>query len=354
MKYVLNSFLMPPFSRLREKVPEGRMRVSSDGSNWPEKPSSVASRHLLPQAGEGIIRYGLLVCMIAISSLASAETTLRFQPHITPFARQLGDVLLIQKDTHHWSRLPLESHPIAGEIIQNTAIMVWMTHQLGPIKTHWEGRTHITVTQVAQTTGKALIEKAQISLIQQLSPHYTRVEVKPLSLVNDSAYALDDFESKVTIGYPTQKRVCVWLEHKHHKAPRIAVWFRVRAYAPVWIAKKDMHANTPLTPDAFIKKQQNIAGMCAPPAQEIPQHHWLKSPLTHHAVLLDNQLKAIPLVMHGQHLNVFTHHHSITVVINAIALSDGYLGDTITVKNPINQKTFTATIQGFQHAEIAL
>ena len=37
-----------PFSRLREKVPEGRMRVSSDGTYW----TDIASRHLRP-LGEG-------------------------------------------------------------------------------------------------------------------------------------------------------------------------------------------------------------------------------------------------------------------------------------------------------------
>jgi shikimate dehydrogenase len=47
-----------PFSRLREKVPEGRMRAPSSGTTASETPSSVASRHLLPQAGEGI--HGLL------------------------------------------------------------------------------------------------------------------------------------------------------------------------------------------------------------------------------------------------------------------------------------------------------
>ena len=70
-----------PFSRLREKVPGGRMRASSDGTYWPEKPSSVASRHLLPQAGEGSkawrfwIGLGILIvfCQIALGGWVSSN-----------------------------------------------------------------------------------------------------------------------------------------------------------------------------------------------------------------------------------------------------------------------------------------
>lgn len=295
----------------------------------------------------------LVLLLSILCPLARAEVTLRFQPIITPAASRLGDLLVIEKDTHHWSRLPLESHPLAGEIIRQEAIMAWMSNRFGPFKAHWDGKTHVVVKQVIQTTGKALVEKAQTSLIHQLQPHYTRVEVTPLSRIKDREYALDAFSTDNKQTFPTPKRVCVWLVHKNHKTPRIAVWFRVRAYAPVWVAKRDLRANTILHPDALIKTERNIAGLRAPPAQSVPNAHWLKSPLARKAILLESQLKAAPLVTHGQRLNVFTHHHGITVVMKAIALSDGYLGDTIAVKNPMNQKPFSATIKGFQQAEIA-
>ncbi|HBI21208.1 MAG TPA: flagella basal body P-ring formation protein FlgA [Legionella sp.] len=294
-----------------------------------------------------------LMFLFAFQPSAAADTVLRFQPNITPKATLLGDLLVIQKDVHHWSQLPLDSHPNPGETITHDKIMAWMTTRLGPLKTTWVGKTHIVVTQSVQTTGSELITKAKAALIHQLAPQYTRVEVTALTHLKDSEYALDDFKTEVTQAFPTSKRVCVWLVHKNHQAPRLAVWFNVRAHAPVWVATHDVRSNTLLTQDMFQEKEQNIAGLNAPPAQSIPEHHWLKSSLARHAVLLENQLKAAPLITHGQRLKVFAHHHSITVVMEAIALSDGYLGDTITVKNPLNQKTFAATIQGFQHAEIA-
>jgi hypothetical protein len=69
----LRTFRRPakPFSRLREKVPGGRMRARerseallltfafraeerAEASSLPSPPSSGAARHLLPQAGEGL------------------------------------------------------------------------------------------------------------------------------------------------------------------------------------------------------------------------------------------------------------------------------------------------------------
>lgn len=288
-----------------------------------------------------------------IMAYAHADTILRFQPNITPQATRLGDLLIIQKDTHLWSHLLLDSHPNAGEIITHDKIMAWMTTRLGPFNASWAGKKHMVVKQSTHTSSNALLEKAKSSLLQDLLPHYTHVEITPLSHLKDSEYALDDFKFDHKMAYPTPKRVCVWLVHKNQQIPRRALWFKVKAFAPVWVAARDVRSNTLLTPDAFLKKERNIAGIKATPAQSIPEQHWLKSPLARHAILLDTQLKAAPLVMHGQRINVFAHHHSVTVAIDAIALSDGYLGDTITVKNPTNQKTFAATIQGSQHAEIA-
>ena len=47
------ALMSDPISRQREMVREGRMRASSDSTHSVEKPSSIASRHLLPLVGEG-------------------------------------------------------------------------------------------------------------------------------------------------------------------------------------------------------------------------------------------------------------------------------------------------------------
>ena len=164
-----------------------------------------------------------------------------------------------------------------------------------------------------------------------------------------NSYALDDIKIRVNLPFPTPKRVCVWLS-QGEKA-RIAVWFKVEAYANVLVAKHDIHYNTPLINSLFTTKNRNIAGLKAPPALTIPAKVWLKSSMEYNNILLKNQLKAPPLILNSQHVKLETHNHGITIVMDTIALANGYLGDIIQVKNSVTQKAFAARITGAQQAD---
>lgn len=294
---------------------------------------------------------GITVAMY-FSSTSHTQTILRFKSEINDKASRLGDILMIKNDKHHWSTLSLDSHPTPGDTLTKATLLSWMTSRLGHFNATWLGKTRIIVNQEPQSSETLLIEKARSVLIKKLATHYLRVNVTPLSHPKAGVYALNAIEASVNIKYPTAKRVCVWLTHDDGR--RIAIWFRVKAYANVLVANRDLHYDTLIQADAFSMKERDIAGLNAPPVKALPQPVWLKTSITRNMILLTNQLKSPPLVVHGQHLNVTAHNHGITVAMDAIALADGYSGETITVKNPINQKTFTARVSGFQQAEMTL
>lgn len=295
------------------------------------------------------------VCLVLLlNNWCYAQTTiLRFQPEINEKATRLGDILIINnkssKRVARWSHLSLDSHPTPGETMTKTQIIDWMTQRRGHFNATWQGKTQIKVKQSCQSSGKLLIETAKSALIKKLGNRYLRVEATPLSPLKDSEYAPDEFKTKIHLTFPTSKRVCVWLLHHH---TRIAVWFKVRAYAKVLISNQHLHYNTLLKNSDFSIKERNIAGLNAPPLLTLPQPIWLKSSMERNTILLKTQLKNPPLIIHGQHINVATHTHHITLTIDAIALSDGYLGEMIAVKNPINQKIFQAKISDFHQAEM--
>lgn len=292
----------------------------------------------------------LLLLSILISSLThAADITLRFQSKINNQATQLSDVLHIENDQHHWGKLSLDSHPIPGEIITKDKIIAWMTQRIGAFDSKWQGKTRIQVDHSTQTSSKLLIEKATTALNNKLKPHYQRVTVKPLSHPNDSQYALDEFKIKMSVSFPVSKRVCVWLIHKNKHIP---IWFKVNAYTNVLVAHHDLLYNTPIQDNAFYRQERNIAGLISSPAQTLPKHIWLTSSIKRNTILLTNQLKTPPLIIHGQLVKVTVHHHAITVVIDAIALSDGALGQTVTVQNPRTKQTFVAKTSGVQQAEM--
>lgn len=291
----------------------------------------------------------MILLLILLNSTCHAQVTLLFQPQIDIKATQLGDVLRIQNDTHHWSALPLQSHPTAGEIITKEKIIAWMRQRLGDFNYQWQGKTQIQVSQLCQSSADALLEKAKTALTAQLRSKYSRIELKPLFHPKDSPFSIDSFETDANTSYPTAKRVCVWLRHDKE---RIAIWFHVKAYAQVLVANRDLPLHTLIKDNEFSWEERDIAGLNDKPVQSIPTHVWLKSPIVHGKILLADQLRELPLVIQGQAVKVDIHRHRIDVVMDAIALGDGYLGQRITVKNPLNQKTFVAIVSGFQQAEI--
>lgn len=286
---------------------------------------------------------------IMFNNLCQAEAMLRFQPQINASAQRLGDVLLIEHDKEKWSNLPLASHPVAGEVITKDKILGWMSQRLGKFTASWQGKTQVRVSLPIQSSGLALQDKARMALIKKLGRHYTRFTIEPMSRLKDSNHPIDDFTAIATVSFPVAKRVCVWLNNgKQH----IPVWFRVRAYTNVWVANHTSSYNTLVLKEAFSWKERNIAGLIGMPAKSLPENAWLKSSIETDKILLASHTKNAPAIIHGQTIKVHFISPRINLVMDAVALADGNIGQMIRVKNNRNQKSFDALVTGFQTARV--
>ena len=303
---------------------------------------------------KSVVKLGCIL-MLLIYNVCYAQLTLRFQTNIDETATRLGDVLKINSDSEAFIKLremPLASHPIPGERITKASILHWLFDRLGNFEYTWQGKTQIQVQSSHLSSGTLLIDKAKTALINTLAPQYLRLKVTPLSQPKDSIYHLDDIRVKtLKIPFPTSKRVCVWLASNNDHTT-IPIWFKINAYANVLVANHDIRYNTPLKNNLFSTKTRNVAGLSSAPVQTIPQHTWLKSSIKRNTLLVENQLKPAPLIRRNQHINLINHRHAITIIMDVVALADGYLGDTITVKNLRNHKIFQARISGLQQAEV--
>lgn len=291
----------------------------------------------------------MIIILILFHGMCHAETVLRFKAQITTGAHRLGDLLLIKEDKEKWSDLPLSSHPTSGEWVTKDKILDWMSQRLGKFTASWQGKTRVRVSHSTLTSGQALQDKAKARIISKLHSQYQRLEIEPLSKVKSSTIPLDNFTAKTSLSFPVAKRVCVWLNNgKQH----IPIWFRVRAYAHVWVANDNMSYNTPIIKTAFSWKERNIAGLISPPAQWLPDNAWLKSTIEADKILLSNQIREAPVIIHGQTIKVYFQSNKIRLVMDAIALADGNMGQMIRVKNIRNQKSFDAKVIGIQQAEV--
>lgn len=288
--------------------------------------------------------------MLILNNSCNAQLILRFQSQINTHASKLGDVLQMENANPHWADLPLQSTPLAGERITQDRLIKWMTQQLGEFSWEWQGKTQIQVQQVVESTADALMDKAKTALIKMLEPHYTRIDIQAISELKDSEYNQEEFKTEIRLTFPTNQRVCVWLIHKHQ---RIAVWFTVKSYAKVLIASHDLTADSAVQKETFTWHERNIAGLNALPVSSFPKNRVLKSAISTGGILLESHLKEPPPIARGQRIKVTVRDHGVTLIMDAIALTEGYIGQKVTVKNPATSKSIIARVSGRQQAEVS-
>lgn len=280
-----------------------------------------------------------------------AETVLRFRTPITPEAKKLGDLLLITPDKHQWGTIMLDSKPMPGTKINQQQVLTWLHHKVGTFSYQWKGKTSATIRETTRTKAKDLLSTAQNALAKQLKKQaYSQVELNSKTVVKDSSIALANFKIQLPKGYPIAKRVCVRLRYQNRSIP---IWFAVKAYQSVLVAKHRVKRETLLRPSDVILKKRNIAGLNSAPLIQFPATVWLNQSINKQQILTQNLLGNQPEVMQGQKANVLVQQHGIAITIEAIAQSNGTLGQSIRMKNPRTNKYFFAVVTGKNSAEVA-
>jgi len=195
----------------------------------------------------------------------------------------------------------------------------------------------------------ALTEKARIALSEELKTQYQRLELKAVHQARDSDAELDSFTVDMTLSYPIARRVCVWLDNGEQRIP---VWFEVQAWDRVLVAQTRTGADIAIAKDSFVWAERNIAGLKGKPAKQLSDKNWLISSLQSGDILLARQIKAPPQIVAGQSVRVHLQQNRVNLVMDTVALTSGYSGQRINVKNPANQKTLLVQITGSGQAEL--
>lgn len=293
----------------------------------------------------------IIILTLLLTQQSNAQTTIRFQPNITPNVHYLGDVLLITHDKNNLAKLPLDSTPITGQQITKKQIMSWIKNKKGHFSYQWRGKKNAVVKQRIKTSGIDLLSKAQTELKNQLQAQdYSRIELISKTKLKGSAVPLSAFKAKISGQYPSAKRVCVRLNYNKRSIP---IWFTVKAYKKVLVAKHKIKHHTALHADDFIIKERNIAGLKALPYSQLPSAMWLQKTINADQILTAKQLIATPAVTKGQKIQIKVVNRGISLTTEAIAQHDGYIGQTVRMKNVQTNKFFRAVVTSSNQAEIS-
>lgn len=294
-----------------------------------------------------VINLILLLAMLP----AQAQTVLRFQAQISPQAKAVGDLLLITPDTQHWSKIKLDSQPADGARLNKQQVISWLQNKVGVFSYQWKGKNTAHIHIRVRSTAAELLNKAQHALAQQLKKDaYSQVVLNSKTLLKDSDIPLNNFSVQLPKGYPVAKRVCVHLNYKKRAIP---VWFSVKAYQSVLVAQHKIKQHTLLHSKDVVMQRRNIAGLKNPPLSQLPTALWLTRSINKNQILSQDDLRNQPEVLQGQKVGVHVRQHGISIMLEALAQNDAYLGQTVRMQNPQTNKYFVATVTGKKQAEIA-
>ncbi|MCL9682626.1 flagellar basal body P-ring formation chaperone FlgA [Legionella maioricensis] len=291
-----------------------------------------------------------IIGALILAYQANAQTILRFQTNITPNAQHLGDVLVITGDKNNLAKIPLDSHPGVGRKITKKQIIAWIKNKRSSFKYQWRGKKTAVIKQRTQTTGMDLINKARSELKNQLEKQeYSHVELTTKTKLKGSVFPLSAFKIQIPSEYPVAKQVCVRLNYEKHSIP---VWFTVKAYQKVLVAKHQIKNRTIVREDDFILKEQSISGLKQMPLTKLLHPFWLKKSINAAQVLTQKYLIEIPSIIKGQSVQIKIVTHGVSIITEAIAQNDGDIGQTIRMKNPQTNKYFVAVVTAPNQAEI--
>jgi flagella basal body P-ring formation protein FlgA len=296
------------------------------------------------------MKFVINALLLLMTMTTEAQVTLRFQSHITDEAKVLGDLLIIAPEEQKLAQLPLDSHPKAHTQLDKKQLMAWLQTQAKDLDYQWQGKNTAFIEPSAQTSGQALQDKAQAALIAQLNQYpWTHLEVITKAKPPTSSIALDRLQVQITNRYPPLKQIGVRLNDKNHSIP---VWFKVKAYQKVLVAKQDLSSRTLISHLDFELQDRDIAGLKGKPYQELPQELWLTKGMKHQAILTEEEVSPRPQVLKGQSVHIKIISQGLSITTDAIAEQDGYLGQTIKMKNAQNKDYFTALITATNQAEV--
>jgi len=241
-------------------------------------------------------------------------------------------------------------------IVQRSHVLQVVANAGGQTTLQGEGAMQVVVESRAGVYPAAgLISAAREHLAQHLRRHYpalARVEIAAVGEVADLRVATGDVAvvARAINDARLARRVCVWLDvnvaGKRYRS--LPVWMNVRAYAPVWVARRSFKPREKLEAGDFVQEERDVANLRASAVGDgndlVGQR--ARNYIAAGAIARAADLEPNPLVLTAQEINVRVSTGSVLIETKAIAEEEGRLGEYIRVRNPSSASIFMAQVVG--------
>ncbi|HRD70999.1 MAG TPA: flagellar basal body P-ring formation chaperone FlgA [Legionella sp.] len=287
---------------------------------------------------------------VTLAFTVNAQPTLRFQPRITSDALILNDLLIITDDKAAIGGLALDTKLKPNQRITKEQIIEWLKQKKAAVSFNWRGKKSALIKAKYLSSGKDLVNKAQSALYHRLQQQeYERIEITNKSIPKGSELPLTAFKVLVSGKYPVAKQICVSL---YNDTDSIAIWFEVKAYKKVMIARHNIKSNSPVKASDFVLQIRNIAGLQDVPKSQLSEPSWLKLGIKENQILSSRYLIPYPDVISGESVHIKLIKNKVLIATQGIVQNHAWVGEKVRVKNPLTNKYFSGTVTAKQEVEI--
>jgi flagella basal body P-ring formation protein FlgA len=197
-------------------------------------------------------------------------------------------------------------------------------------------------------TRSRLVDAAAAALF---GSHDGQLEARPLD-EGDAALAPPPgaltLKARIAPGTALARRMLVHVDV--HVGPQhwrtIPVWFAVRAWQPVWVARTALAAGQPVGDEHFRVERAEVAGLTSPalPTRQPPEPLRLRRALEPGTVLTALHVERQPAVARHQPVQVQVQAGAVSLQASGLAMADARIGEQVRVLNPTSRESFTARV----------
>lgn len=323
------------------------------------------------------VALALLLCApFAQGGGAAASDALRLalRAELTLPARTvtLDDVAeLSGVDAARWRALALGQAPAAGSSVRlgRQDIEHWLRARAGllPSQIHWSGADGVTIHGARSDPAAAaaaladIVAGAQTVLRGWLERRADRVELAALPLAPAPVLPPGPLELRfpppaapLPLARHMQVRVELW--QAGHFLRALPLSFAVAAYAPAWVARSALQPGSRPGPDAFERREIDLAGagalLALPDPDVAPAAVRLRQHVAPGGALTAANSELAPPVCHGDTVLLLASSGGVALERKAEALQDGGLGQLVSVRLSATSHSIQARVTGAGTVEV--
>jgi len=228
--------------------------------------------------------------------------------------------------------------------------------QMPTVRGHivWSGSDVIRVRGVGrEIQAEKLVAQAGEYLatqLRQLLGDVGRIEIEKVGTVDELNVPTGTVSvvTRTAANQQLKQRMCVWLDVQVNGQVyrTIPVWFGVRAYRPVLVARQSIDVRSTVRAEDFIVEDRDVAGVSGKVARvsEDFRDLWTRRPIMIGEVVTSDSLEERPLVQSGRNVRVTIVSGPVRIDTSGVAQMDAKLGDDVTIRNMASKETFTARV----------